>query len=57
MVTVSMIPLSFNLLISLFGGKNIDYKPAFIYFDGVLLILTRLVQYSFTKVFTTVSLL
>ena len=40
MVTVGVIPLSVNLLISLFGGGNIDYKQVF-YFYGVLLISTR----------------
>ena len=41
MVTVGMFPLSFNILISLFGGKkNIDFMPAF-HYHGVFLISTR----------------
>ena len=40
MVTFCLISLSVNLLISLFGDRNIDYKPVF-YFYGVLLTSTR----------------
>ena len=39
-VIVGMFPLSFNLLIALFGGENIDYMLA-LYLYGVLLISTR----------------